>query len=43
MLEEFKNNLKYYYERVNKYNIFDEIYSEINNYIDERMSKNVRK
>lgn len=42
-LEEFQNNLKYYYERVNEYNIFNEVYDEINNYIDERMSKNVRK
>ncbi|MBP3634980.1 MAG: HD domain-containing protein [Bacilli bacterium] len=41
-LEEFKNNLKYYYERVNEYNTFDEVYKEINNYINERIDKNVR-
>lgn len=41
-LQEFKNNLYYYYERLDKKVVFKEIYDEINNYIDERMSENVR-
>ena len=38
-LNEMKDNLKYYYDRVNKDNKYKEIYEEVIKYIDERMNK----
>lgn len=42
ILPELKKNYKWYYERIDGKDIFKEIYSEINKYIDERIEKNVR-
>ena len=42
VLNELKQNYKYFYERVDIENKFKEIYEEIIRYIDERNDKNVR-
>ena len=42
VLEELKQNYKYYYETVDVTNKFKEIYEEVIKYIDERIDKNVR-
>ena len=41
-LEEFKNNFKYFYDKVEINNKFKDIYNEIIKYIDERMNNYVR-
>lgn len=41
-LEEFKSNMEYFYNQVEKNNTFKEIYEITLNYINERMDKNVR-
>lgn len=42
VLDELKTNMKYFYERINTKNKFEDIFKEINKYIDERKNKNVR-
>lgn len=41
-LEEFKTNFKYFYDRVEKDDIFKNIYEEVIKYIDERIDKCAR-
>lgn len=43
ILEELRSNLISFYEITNHDKIFDEVYNEVNKYIDERTGKNVRK
>ncbi len=42
-LDELKDNYKYYYNKININNKFNEVYNEVIKYIDERIDKNVRK
>lgn len=41
-LEEFKQNLYYFYKQINFDKKFEEIFNTVNKYIDERMNKYVR-
>lgn len=41
-LKEFKDNLYYFYKQIDSEKHFKKIFDEINNYIDERIDKNVR-
>lgn len=42
LIDELKRNITYFYNSVNHDNIFDEIYSEIINYLNERKDKYVK-
>lgn len=42
VLEEFKKNIKWYYENVDRNNKFKEIFDIVNKYIDERIDNYVR-
>lgn len=42
VLSDYKHNLKGFYEQVENNNIFNDVYKEVNKYIDERMKVDVR-